>query len=358
MAQLLLKTMQGEIPLRLAAMDKAPSCWINADKLQLLGPIYSNEEPVQARNFFDILGKEKITGSDGEIASQMNVLHILARNCRVVFSGPSLKDQWVSAVESHATDLNLLHAKYLTGKEEWPKGRSRTPFGCLLCRILTGNGLSDLGQAKALQVWTGCLVNVGRDLHSYGEVKHRIFHEDSALCTDLRSLNGFLDFSYGAKPTDWHLWFQHPGDVYAGIFWELVERRHYYVPGSRVEEEDISEYDQRRSRLRPRDHRYTGIKRRILRRLKAKAKCTECFSSTVIKRIEKLRTAVDSNARNYIDGRIQSDAAREVRKWMFELAMPSVSEQTKSETFGECIKNLTSHANCAREESMEGGVRG
>jgi hypothetical protein len=78
-----------------------------------------------------------------------------------------------------------------------------------------------------------------------------------------------MDFTYGPDPKDWRVWLRHSGDVCAGMFWELVESGWHQCPGAWIENDAVPEYDEWRQ---DRKKRPIGIKRRVLRRLKAKAR--------------------------------------------------------------------------------------
>ena len=186
-AQLLLKAIQGDIPSRLEAMDKTPSRWIDEDRLQLLDCVVLNGEVARTRNFFDILGKEKVAGSvyNSNTASHINALHLLARNCQVILGEPALRDQWLYAVERNASDVSSLHAKYDNGREHQQK--RYTPFGFLLWELVLKLYWKDIERLDAIQLWARCLAQAGVDLLIYGGVETKFLCRHPKLGSELKT---------------------------------------------------------------------------------------------------------------------------------------------------------------------------
>lgn len=92
-----------------------------------------------------------------------------------------------------------------------------------------------------LQAWLELLQSNGVDLCAYGHEEHARFCEVRRVCErpwhhgeeghkcdtdDYKTWNlepKLFAFSYGAELADWELWLIHPGDQYAGHFWQMVE---------------------------------------------------------------------------------------------------------------------------------------
>jgi hypothetical protein len=124
--------------------------------------------------------------------------------------------------------LRVIHPA--TGRQQWevrPKDKS-------------------LDSETSLNVWLAFLKRIGVDLVSYGEEESRLFQEvrrsyicerpwdcwhghDVCPCFEPGSQRNdyyptLFALSYGAELSDWKLWVHHPGDIYAGLFWQMVER--------------------------------------------------------------------------------------------------------------------------------------
>jgi hypothetical protein len=115
-----------------------------------------------------------------------------------------------------------------------------------------------LDSETSLKVWLTFLKRIGIDLASYGEEESRLFQQvrrsyvcerpwdcwhGDAVCPCFEPGSQRNDyyptlfaFSYGAELSDWRLWVHHPGDNYAGLFWQMVER-----DGVSTEKEDYLE---------------------------------------------------------------------------------------------------------------------
>lgn len=129
-------------------------------------------------------------------------------------------------------------------------------------------------QLKTMQTrlknWLSLLQHAGVDLLLYGKEERRLLADAQAVCEhpwiwpgqlqgcriiseelmvahpefsyDQHNMVALFTFTYGADPDDWELWLCHPGDRYAGPFWNMVEgisqvevvedRNENWVPGS------------------------------------------------------------------------------------------------------------------------------
>jgi hypothetical protein len=82
--------------------------------------------------------------------------------------------------------------------------------------------------------WLRILHAAGIDLMEYGRAEESEVRDWArnhqhpgrrGFCTDV------IGFTYGPEPEDWALFFEHPGDEYAGDFWESVEPSESIMPG-------------------------------------------------------------------------------------------------------------------------------
>ena len=306
MAQLLIESTQSDTPLLLEAMSKADACWTADERMELLNCIVIYTR-AGATSFFHVLGTEKI-----DVASRntdhfgKNALHILAAMRPVIYFDTALKDKWIDAVRRHAIDSRLLHARYKN---------TGTPFAKLLNEVLREWTFWGREQ-EIVQLWVRCLFEAGIDLLSYGEREYKHLRERYKLYKRMRENEGFMEFTYGPDPKDWRIWLTHSGDVYAGIFWYLVECGNQQIPGAWVEEDDVPQSDTWR---RGHGARRIGIKRRILRRLRAKMKRQSCVHASDAELIEKLFVCVKQEEDSFTGGDECSPTVGQEKK-MLDLA--------------------------------------
>lgn len=144
---------------------------------------------------------------------------------------------------------------------------ANTPFTALLRLEARPDRLD-----KAIFSWLTCLAHAGIDLGKYGSVEQDHWRKlgNDSHCQKLRNEWTVLGFNYGSKPSDWRLWWRYAGDPLVGIFWALVEDPEPAMPGSWVDD-NIPSIDWLAWSLR-KGFRYSGIKRKCLRRLQSELK--------------------------------------------------------------------------------------
>jgi hypothetical protein len=89
---------------------------------------------------------------------------------------------------------------------------------------------------QILEDWILNLFKNGIDLQHYGE-REKALRAQSTVAGRLPNLNGYTRssfpqpvsfeltaFSFGPHPNDWHFWFADPSDLFAGEFWEMLEK--------------------------------------------------------------------------------------------------------------------------------------
>lgn len=82
----------------------------------------------------------------------------------------------------------------------------------------------------SLQHWVGILFAEGIGIEEYGQVESEAWlHSKHVRDLCERKAYGFI---YGRQPQDWKVFLEHPGDHYAGLFWDLVEHPERQVPGA------------------------------------------------------------------------------------------------------------------------------
>lgn len=90
----------------------------------------------------------------------------------------------------------------------------------------------------ALRGWIAALEANGVDLIMYGAREMEL----APPCDPADSQPILYGFTYGSRAQDWKLCFEHPGDRYAGIFWDMIEHPERKLPGAWYECEDRKEH--------------------------------------------------------------------------------------------------------------------
>ena len=98
---------------------------------------------------------------------------------------------------------------------------------------------------QPLKVWLEDLEDCGVDLLKYGR-KEKALHDEIPMLQDF--MVDFLEdgefheikwrligFSFGASPSDWHIWISEPTDCFAGDFWSMIEPPEMSIPGMWME---------------------------------------------------------------------------------------------------------------------------
>ena len=222
-----------------------------------------------------------------------------------------LRDKWIAGVSRHATDPDLLNSRY---SNYIHFDADATPFIFLLRNAIDHYRILEKDSQELVRLWVRCLSDAGVDLVSYGEGEHKLLRGQQEFHESLCEIHGFMNFTYGPDPGDWHVWLRHPGDLYAGMFWELVESERQQLPGAWIEEDYVPLFDTwRQGRCRG---RRIGIKRRVLRRLRAKAKHQNFFTGSNAELVDELLICIKEDAESVRKG--SESAAQEER--MLELA--------------------------------------
>ena len=78
-----------------------------------------------------------------------------------------------------------------------------------------------------LRSWARALIRAGINLEGCGEYEAKQFRKHISEFED-----NCIGFSFGPKASDWHVWFRHLGDEYAGDFWDMLEHPERAIPGA------------------------------------------------------------------------------------------------------------------------------
>ena len=191
---------------------------------------------------------------------------------------------WSSLLEQGVRSGADLHAQDKFGN---------TPF----MRVLDGSYISgEHMDWNVIQSWVSKLAKAGVDLELYGEREHRLIAQmRKSGFPPLFTSCGVFTIKYGPMPSDWGLWYRHVGDLFAGVFWVMLEHPERAIPGCWLATEVFDEEDREVQMMSLRLRR-SGVKRRVLRRLERECRlaprtCEEGFPYTY--RVAELRAAVD-----------------------------------------------------------------
>lgn len=238
----------------LEALAKLPSCWTAKERLMILtsAGIFSG-----SREFYELLGSESIDQALflAHNFGQPSLFHLIATSWARDFIGNGRSQglptsTWWTLMEQGiraGADINAFTPNRMT------------PFGVFL-DCIAQNRLS-----QPIQLWAEGLRRAGVDLQQYGAIEHNALVGAHPRQNQIfRETYGIFEFAYGVEPSDWNLWYYHPGDIYAATFWALIEYLQYRLPGAWIDEDEEDENFDRTGR-----HRRDFPKRRTLRRIRS-----------------------------------------------------------------------------------------
>ena len=288
--------------IEMQALSKTPALLTYEERLLVLQHVGRGPYDEDWDRFCEILCVDNIEPElfHTKAPDGTTLLHILAS-----FTGSMNNDSkrlvWYDIVLQAAragADFNAL--------DDW----QRTPFTTLLSDRPVGDTSLMDRLARAVRMWLNCLAYAGVDLEDYGvaEQKHK-------RQMDIRWVFGcrperwtILGFNHGPNPSDWRLWWRYPGDLLAGMLWSLVEDPELIVPGSWIEDDWRSMFHLANSLHK--SQRFSGIKRRCLRKLRSESKRNTQHGTRrpdAIGLLDKLVDAVNLNAESWkLDG-VESD---------------------------------------------------
>jgi hypothetical protein len=88
----------------------------------------------------------------------------------------------------------------------------------------------------ALKIWLTDLKSAGVDLDDFGRAEKDLY-DSGAIGEDypaswVRGQYRLINFTYGTSPHDWHLWISEASDLFAGEFWDMIQREEEVMPGA------------------------------------------------------------------------------------------------------------------------------
>jgi hypothetical protein len=89
----------------------------------------------------------------------------------------------------------------------------------------------------ALRIWLTDLKSVGVDLEDFGRAEKDLYNsraigKDYHVCSWVGGNHRLINFTYGTSPHDWHLWISEKSDLFAGEFWDMIQREEEVMPGA------------------------------------------------------------------------------------------------------------------------------
>ncbi|KAK4952747.1 hypothetical protein LTR10_009554 [Elasticomyces elasticus] len=120
---------------------------------------------------------------------------------------------------------------------DW-SGKDMTPLAAMICKDYGSYYYDDLGApTKTVQQWLGALYLANADLEEYGRAEMDTLRKLRGTTIGHAPCVPYL-VAYGPTPEDWAFLEMHLGDVYAGLFWHMVEHPEASIPGAWLDDED------------------------------------------------------------------------------------------------------------------------
>lgn len=164
------------------------------------------------------------------------------------------------------------------GAELYAQREYLTPFMTLIASIDRRSIQCCHSSRHIIRSWVNALTVAGIDLLEYGAKESSMLmsvHE----CVPMNIFPelDMLAFKYGPLATDWDLWLQHPGDIFAGMFWQAIEDPSRSIPGAWVDlDTQQSYYDEDASLSVRTEYHRVRVNRKTLRRLKRELRVAKC----------------------------------------------------------------------------------
>lgn len=171
---------------------------------------------------------------DGEGFSLMHALALACSALEFSFNAP-IASQWGDVL------ADFLKQAIRAGADLHPvpvDDVELTPFAFALAILGGGPHTPWIAwNDQSLQHWVGTLLAEGIDIEKYGRV------ESEAWLRNKHTYNmsgpRVYGFTCGRQPQHWKVSLEHPGDHYAGLFWDSVEHPERQVPGA-WQDDDVS----------------------------------------------------------------------------------------------------------------------
>lgn len=270
---MLLEDWKGDLPDCVVALTRQPSSWMPEDWLAVLGSMMFRD---MLETFLRLMGTCSIdlTRFPKPIPGQTGLLHVLARHAtrevsRRIDHGAGddyTSLLWMAQIQSCVKAGATLH---LMDEDDC------TPFMIFL------GGLCRHMLISCVHLWAEAMDRAGVDLIAYGNVELDAMAANTWY-KDVLHDHGVIGMAYGAAAGSWHLWFRQPGDLYAGMFWTLIEQPQPVIPGGWPPEFQPATRSALEMWARCPRFRVFSLRRKAVRRLRAQIRRDAALGSVQV----------------------------------------------------------------------------
>jgi hypothetical protein len=158
------------------------------------------------------------------------------------------------------------------------------------------------GCTGEMRRWVDLLQDANVNLRTYGhregEYQRECSWQPQSFVIGHGLDSSYYGFTYGAIPSEWHMWVGTPFDTYAGTFWALFESPPLHVPGAwPTSTADIKRFPTSNGRCP------VGIKRKVFRRIERSVEAHQ--DPTVLSRLAEAVSAWAALSKQYARSNIQ-----------------------------------------------------
>ncbi|KAK5163363.1 uncharacterized protein LTR77_010736 [Saxophila tyrrhenica] len=158
-----------------------------------------------------------------------------------------------------------------------------------------------------IQQWVSCLAQGGMSLCTYGIAEHA--HRQTLLTQGHWIPKTFVGLAHGSRPSDWYLWDKHPGDVFAGLFWDMLDHPERAMPGAWEDTTTNEHLDYVEFCATLELDRQAGAEAKIIRRWRRLLKRNEHYALPALCNTESFKNLVEVmelNAKDWKSGNMTS----------------------------------------------------
>ncbi|KAK5714013.1 hypothetical protein LTR15_010920 [Elasticomyces elasticus] len=114
-------------------------------------------------------------------------------------------------------------------------GEDTTPLAAMICRFAESDNLKI---STAVVQWIGALLLAKVDPEEYGRAEMDVLRKLRGTADSVSGAHVPYLVAYGPTIGDWEFLEMHPGDIHAGLFWNMVEHPEASIPGAWLDDED------------------------------------------------------------------------------------------------------------------------
>ncbi|KAK5683635.1 hypothetical protein LTS10_005169 [Elasticomyces elasticus] len=115
-------------------------------------------------------------------------------------------------------------------------GEDKTPLAVIICRMAESE-YPEI-HTELLQQWLEALYLANVDLEEYGRAEMDLLRKLRGTPNSFSVTCVPYLVAYGPTAEDWEFLEMHSGDIYAGLFWHMVEHPEVSIPGAWLDDED------------------------------------------------------------------------------------------------------------------------